>query len=417
MAWTAGVWSTLYDGTRTATEPLIQAAEERVSQLSVKPSRGQPIPSSKQAENLVTTQPLAPSQRKWNKTMHRVSGGEGVHRIILGTFLSLLLAHPAVAQFQVENPAHGSTQSGIGLISGWKCTGTNLTVKIDGVFTLALPYGSQRGDTQAVCGDANNGFGLLVNWNLLTTGSHTIRFYDNGMEFASATFTVTTLGAQFLTGRRKTVDVPNFPNAGQTTRLEWQESSQNFAITGLSGTANAISSPSCPGVMYEANRTAVVSRVIDGDTIELEGGEQVRYVGIDTPESGQPGFTAATERNTELVNGKTVTLDVCEDEPLDPYGRTLAYVIVGTTVVNEVLLVEGLADPLHIPPCGNATATCYAQLPPDPEEECDPSYPTVCIPPPPPDLDCGDIPYRNFPVVGADPHRFDGDHDGIGCEE
>ncbi|MBI3752192.1 MAG: HNH endonuclease [Chloroflexi bacterium] len=47
---------------------------------------------------------------------------------------------------------------------------------------------------------------------------------------------------------------------------------------------------------------------------------------------------------------------------------------------------------------------------------CDPAYPTVCIPPPPPDLDCGDIGYRNFKVLPPDPHRFDGDHDGIGCE-
>jgi hypothetical protein len=47
---------------------------------------------------------------------------------------------------------------------------------------------------------------------------------------------------------------------------------------------------------------------------------------------------------------------------------------------------------------------------------CDPSYPTVCIPSPPPDLDCGDISYTNFKVVGADPHHFDGDHDGTGCE-
>ena len=47
---------------------------------------------------------------------------------------------------------------------------------------------------------------------------------------------------------------------------------------------------------------------------------------------------------------------------------------------------------------------------------CDPSYPTVCIPPPPPYLDCGEISYRNFTVVGSDPHRFDGDNDGIGCE-
>jgi archaellum component FlaF (FlaF/FlaG flagellin family) len=51
------------------------------------------------------------------------------------------------------------------------------------------------------------------------------------------------------------------------------------------------------------------------------------------------------------------------------------------------------------------------------EQRCDPSYPTVCIPPPPPDLDCGDIPYRNFVVRPPDPHRFDRDGDGIGCEE
>ena len=47
---------------------------------------------------------------------------------------------------------------------------------------------------------------------------------------------------------------------------------------------------------------------------------------------------------------------------------------------------------------------------------CDPSYPGVCIPPGPPDLDCGDISYRRFAVVGADAHRFDADADGIGCE-
>ena len=47
---------------------------------------------------------------------------------------------------------------------------------------------------------------------------------------------------------------------------------------------------------------------------------------------------------------------------------------------------------------------------------CDSSYPGVCIPPPPPDLDCPEIPYRNFTVRPPDPHGFDGDHDGVGCE-
>jgi micrococcal nuclease len=47
---------------------------------------------------------------------------------------------------------------------------------------------------------------------------------------------------------------------------------------------------------------------------------------------------------------------------------------------------------------------------------CHPSYPTVCIPPPPPDLDCSDIPYRRFRVLLPDPHNFDRDRDGVGCE-
>ncbi|MEO0374125.1 MAG: hypothetical protein AAF329_05740 [Cyanobacteria bacterium P01_A01_bin.17] len=49
-------------------------------------------------------------------------------------------------------------------------------------------------------------------------------------------------------------------------------------------------------------------------------------------------------------------------------------------------------------------------------EGCDPAYPDVCIAPDPPDLDCGDISERNFTVLPPDPHRFDGDHNGIGCE-
>ena len=47
---------------------------------------------------------------------------------------------------------------------------------------------------------------------------------------------------------------------------------------------------------------------------------------------------------------------------------------------------------------------------------CDRAYPTVCIPSPPPDLNCSDIQFRNFTVLPSDPHRFDRDRNGIGCE-
>lgn len=73
------------------------------------------------------------------------------------------------------------------------------------------------------------------------------------------------------------------------------------------------------------------------------------------------------------------------------------------------------------------TTTTTTEAPPPPPTQpappptaarrnCDPSYPDVCIPPPPPDLDCGDISYRRFRVTGSDPHGFDRDGDGIGCE-
>ena len=51
-----------------------------------------------------------------------------------------------------------------------------------------------------------------------------------------------------------------------------------------------------------------------------------------------------------------------------------------------------------------------------PAGECDPSYPTICLPSPPPDLDCADILYTDFVVVPPDPHGPDRDKDGIGCE-
>lgn len=52
----------------------------------------------------------------------------------------------------------------------------------------------------------------------------------------------------------------------------------------------------------------------------------------------------------------------------------------------------------------------------NPRDKCDSSYPDVCIPLYPPDLNCGDISERGFRVTGSDPHKFDRDKDGIGCE-
>ena len=75
-------------------------------------------------------------------------------------------------------------------------------------------------------------------------------------------------------------------------------------------------------------RVTKVAAVIDGDTIEIEGGQWVRYLGIDTPEIGQPFYEEARNKNKELVLGKNVRLDICKSEPKDKYGRLLAYVYI-----------------------------------------------------------------------------------------
>jgi len=188
-------------------------------------------------------------------------------------------------------------------------------------------------------------------------------------------------------------------------------------------------------------QTGQVERVVDGDTIDVRIGDEthrVRYIGMDTPEVGDPFAREATELNRELVQGQTVTLvkDVSET---DRYGRLLRYVFVGDTFVNYELAAQGFAMASTYPP-DVACAQTFAQAQrvpvaaalglwgpgrtapgqglatPQPGGGCDPSYLTVCIPSPPPDLDGRDIPYRRFRVLPPDPHNFDGDHDGIGFE-
>jgi micrococcal nuclease len=103
---------------------------------------------------------------------------------------------------------------------------------------------------------------------------------------------------------------------------------------------------------------ATVTRVVDGDTIEVAFGgetEDVRYIGIDTPESVAPDQPVecfgrrASALNARLVEGADVRL-VFDAERRDRYGRLLAYVYVGDELVNAELVRRGLARTLTIPP-------------------------------------------------------------------
>ena len=98
--------------------------------------------------------------------------------------------------------------------------------------------------------------------------------------------------------------------------------------------------------------TARVTQVIDGDTITIEGGYRVRYIGIDTPEV-YPQVEAfgveAWQANRELVEGKRVRLERDVSET-DRYGRLLRYVYVDDILVNAELVWLGLARAKAYPP-------------------------------------------------------------------
>jgi micrococcal nuclease len=202
---------------------------------------------------------------------------------------------------------------------------------------------------------------------------------------------------------------------------------------------------------------AVVATVTDGDTVRLADGRRVRLLQIDTPElgTGECYSRAARKALLRLVPERSAV--GLESDPsldrVDRFGRLLRYLRRGSTNVNIALVREGAAAPYFYGgdtgryagrllsaakaakaarrglwgACPGTILDPFRQVetrqkdvtPPRslvPRGGCDPSYPTVCIPPYPPDLDCSDVPHKGFKVVGTDPHGFDGDRDGIGCE-
>jgi len=150
------------------------------------------------------------------------------HMLLL-TIILLTSISAVSAQGVLENPQPGSVESGVGLLSGWYCDATTIDLVIDARPPKMAAYGTSRRDTETICGDDNNGFGLLFNYNLLGAGTHTVRALADGVEFASVTFTVTTLGQEFVTDMDAGQQL-NLITLAQRISLRWQESKQNFVI-------------------------------------------------------------------------------------------------------------------------------------------------------------------------------------------
>ena len=96
--------------------------------------------------------------------------------------------------------------------------------------------------------------------------------------------------------------------------------------------------------------SGICTKVVDGDTIYLDNGEKIRFVGVNTPEKGVEGYQTSKLFVEKLCLGKTVGIDVDDSKNSDKYGRTLGVVIIDGKSVNEMLLKEGLAEVMYIPP-------------------------------------------------------------------
>ena len=134
------------------------------------------------------------------------------------------------AAASLENPAPGALKSGVGVISGWVCDAEELEVSFDGGPRKFVPYGSERVDTRGVCGDTDNGFGLLWNYNELGDGPHTVAFYVDNILHTQVNFNVVTLGTNVLKGvtGQGTVALSD----GKQVNVQWEETTQGFTITG-----------------------------------------------------------------------------------------------------------------------------------------------------------------------------------------
>lgn len=220
------------------------------------------------------------------------------------------------------------------------------------------------------------------------------------------------------------------------------------------GAAPALWTDDVPAAAIPADLVSVT----DGDTIQIFMNgtiEAVRLVGVDAPESGGPSqdvecFGPEGGQYLEWLLGQGGQLFIEKDqEERDRFGRLLRWVWLDlgdgeVYLINEALTRAGYAERFRDTPnqrymdeviaaerfaqrhglglwtaCEGSSAredSPPAQPASGTDTGCDPAYPDVCIPSPPPDLDCRDIPQTRFRVLPPDPHNLDGNQDGVGCE-
>jgi micrococcal nuclease len=198
-------------------------------------------------------------------------------------------------------------------------------------------------------------------------------------------------------------------------------------------------------------RRGRIAHIVDGDTLHATFGdttEKIRLFAVNTPELNpiECGGIEATALLAQLAPIGSIVWFERGEVQLDRYGRSLYWAWIEVEpgrwqLLQDAIVAAGAGEVRVYPPddryadwlmvregqakaagagmwstCGDPDGAGAAQG--IASNDCDPAYPTVCIRPlnPGGDLDCADVPDRRFQVLPPDPHNFDGDLNGIGCE-
>jgi micrococcal nuclease len=214
-------------------------------------------------------------------------------------------------------------------------------------------------------------------------------------------------------------------------------------------TANSSVAIPTPTLSEGIEISGPVTNVVDGDTLDLSGSVRIRLALVNTPEEGQEGFDSAKKFVEDLCLFKNGEVDIDDGQRQGSFGRDIGVVYCERTNLNEALMnaslatistefcdVSEFADEIwaasycsdssttetEIPTVtetlttSGAPVTTEAAIITESSDDCDSFYPDFCVPSPPPNLNCPDISQKRFTVQGSDPHGFDRDNDGIGCE-
>ena len=194
------------------------------------------------------------------------------------------------------------------------------------------------------------------------------------------------------------------------------------------------------------NFDGIVTSVIDGDTLDIRTDDgdvmTVRLTLVDAPEMNELGYNEAKDFLSQTCLDKPITIDPDNNQDLS-YGRVVALIYCDGLNINEAIVASGFAD-ICKSFCGKSefgnsrwaqkygcdaddvnlfnrkvsdgTDAISNNVQEKKLDDCDSAYSGICIPSSPSDLNCEDISVKNFKVKPPDPHNFDGDSNGIGCE-